>query len=94
MPILYDVLFILYCAVNIFGFVLMGFDKWISVYNSKGHTMRRIPENTLLGIAVVGGIGVWIGMYVFHHKTQKKKFYIGVPCICLLMLLLVQWILL
>lgn len=94
MSYLVDVVFILYCAINFFGFVLMGLDKWISIYNSKGNDLRRIPENTLLGIAVFGGIGVWVGMYVFHHKTQKKKFYIGVPCICLLMLLLVQWLVL
>ena len=35
-----------------------------------------------------GGFGVWIGfdcvfallgMHLFHHKTRKKKFTIGVP---------------
>ena len=94
MTFLIDIVFILYCAINFFGFGLMGLDKWLSIRNSKGGDYRRIPENTLLGVAVFGGIGVWIGMYVFHHKTSKKKFYIGVPCIVLLGLLIVQWILL
>ncbi|MGQ0516556.1 DUF1294 domain-containing protein, partial [Bacillus sp. D-CC] len=24
-------------------------------------------------------VGAWIGMYMFHHKTHKKKFVFGVP---------------
>ena len=89
-----DFIFVIYVAINIFGFGLMGLDKWISIHNSKGGDLRRVPENTLLSVAIVGGIGIWIGMYVFHHKTLKKKFYLGVPCICLLTLLLVQWLVL
>ena len=42
----------------------------------------RIPEATLLGIAVFGGsIGVIIGMYLFRHKTRHRKFSLGLPLI-------------
>lgn len=42
----------------------------------------RIPEATLLGIAVFGGsIGVIIGMYLFRHKTRHLKFSLGLPLI-------------
>lgn len=42
----------------------------------------RIPEATLLGIAVLGGsIGAIIGMYLFRHKTRHLKFSLGLPLI-------------
>lgn len=42
----------------------------------------RIPEDVLLGIAVVGGsAGIIAGMHLFRHKTMKDKFAIGVPVI-------------
>jgi uncharacterized membrane protein YsdA (DUF1294 family) len=42
----------------------------------------RIPEATLLGLAVIGGsFGAWLGMKVWHHKTKHKKFQYGIPLI-------------
>lgn len=62
---------------NLFGLIIMFVDKG---YAKKHH--RRVPEKTLLLTAAVGGIfGVWGGMYLFHHKTRKPKFYVGVPAI-------------
>ena len=50
----------------------------------------RIKESTLLFLALIGGsIGEIIGMHVFHHKTQKPKFFIGVPVIIVLQILLI-----
>ncbi|GAA6277256.1 hypothetical protein F170042I7_34420 [Blautia caecimuris] len=35
-----------------------------------------------MGLAVLGGsIGALLGMKVFHHKTRKAKFFVGVPVI-------------
>lgn len=67
-------------AINIATFFLYGVDKW------KAREKRwRIPEATLLSMAVFGGsVGAYAGMRVFRHKTQKPKFYIGVPVILLL----------
>ena len=40
----------------------------------------RIPENTLLGVAFIGGsLGALLGMYIFRHKTRHWKFKILVP---------------
>ena len=51
--------------------------------------LRRIPEATLLTVAALGGsIGCLAGMKVFHHKTRKPKFYIGIPVILALQLIL------
>ena len=64
-------------AVNLIALVAMGLDK----HRAKVHR-RRIPEATLLTLAGIGGcIGALGGMYLFHHKTRKPKFYVGVPAI-------------
>ena len=68
--------------MNAAAFLLYGIDKWKAV-----HDRWRISEAALLGIALCGGAaGAYAGMYTFHHKTKKPKFYIGVP------LILVLWI--
>ncbi|MBR5699454.1 MAG: DUF1294 domain-containing protein [Prevotella sp.] len=64
-------------VINVVAFVVYGVDK----YKAK-HGRWRIPEATLLGLAVIGGsIGAWLGMRVWHHKTMHKKFQYGVPLI-------------
>ena len=63
--------------INATGFLVMTIDK---LYARKN--MWRIPERTLLGVAIIGGsIGVWAGMYTVRHKTKHMKFVIGVPLI-------------
>lgn len=63
------------CVINVMAFFLYGLDK----QKAKRHKWR-IPEATLLGVAVLGGsIGAFLGMRIFHHKTKKAKFYVGVP---------------
>lgn len=64
-------------AINVFAFFLYGIDKW-----KAKRSKWRIPEMTLLSIAVIGGsVGAWIGMKVWHHKTMHKKFKYGIPLI-------------
>ena len=42
-------------GLNIMAFIVYGIDKWRAAYNR-----WRIPEATLLGLAIVGGsIGVY-----------------------------------
>ena len=63
--------------INILTFILYGIDK-LKAKKSKW----RIPESTLIGIAIIGGsIGAWLGMKVWHHKTLHKKFKYGIPFI-------------
>ncbi|MGN0497373.1 MAG: DUF1294 domain-containing protein [Lachnospiraceae bacterium] len=57
------------------AFVLYGMDK----AKAKKHEWR-IPEKTLLGIAILGGgLGAFLGMKIFHHKTKHTLFRILVP---------------
>ena len=52
----------------------------------------RIRETALLGFAVLGGsIGAWLGMKVWRHKTQHKKFKYGVPAIIIVQLALIVY---
>ena len=73
---------------NVVTFFTYGIDKYKA---KKGKW--RISEATLLLMAVFGGcIGAWLGMKAFHHKTMHKKFYIGVPTIIILQLVLAVWL--
>ena len=63
--------------INLFGILIMYIDKRKA---KKGRW--RIPEKTLLIVALLGGsIGTMLGMYWFRHKTQKLKFTLGFPTI-------------
>lgn len=75
-------------AINVFAFFLYGIDKW-----KAKRSKWRIPEMTLLSIAVVGGsVGAWIGMKVWHHKTMHKKFKYGIPLILFAQIAIVLFI--
>ena len=72
-------------VINLITFLVMWLDKRKA---KKGRW--RIPENTLLLFVLLGGgIGGIVGMYVFHHKTQKAKFVIGFPVILICEILIV-----
>ena len=72
-----DIILIYLIAINVVTFFVYGIDK------SKAKRSKwRISEATLLLMAVLGGsIGAWLGMKVWHHKTQHKKFKYGIPLI-------------
>ena len=60
--------------INVFAFVMVGIDKRKSVLDSE-----RLPEvNFFLMSAVFGSLGIFLGMYYFHHKTRKAYFPLGV----------------
>ena len=66
-------------GINVLTFLIYGIDKWKAKKDK-----WRVPEATLLMLAVLGGsIGALLGMSVFHHKTRHKKFIIGLPLILL-----------
>lgn len=69
--------------VNVVTFVVYGVDKL-----KARKSWWRIPESTLLLLALLGGsVGAWCGMKVWHHKTLHMKFRYGVPCIMALQML-------
>ncbi len=69
--------------INIIALLAMYIDKRKA---KKGKI--RIPEKTLfILVALGGGIGGIIGMYVFRHKTKKVRFIVGFPLILILEIL-------
>ena len=61
--------------VNLLAFVMYGIDKKRAVQKR-----FRIPERTLLWMARLGGgIGSWLGIKLFRHKTKHTRFRILVP---------------
>ncbi len=74
-------------VINLAGFLSMALDKRKARRNK-----WRIPEATLFLFAIFGGsAGCLLGMRVFHHKTQKPKFYIGIPIILGVQLLILAY---
>ena len=53
----------------------------------------RVQEKTLIGISLIGGsIGSYLGMHIFRHKIKHPKFYIGVPTILIIELIICYYI--
>ena len=58
------------------------------------NNLWRIPEATLLLLAVIGGsVGSLIGMYTVRHKTRHWKFILGIPAILIVQIALAIWLL-
>lgn len=73
----HQVLTVYLVLVNAAAFVLMLMDK-----QKARRSAWRIPEATLMGVAVIGGsIGAILGMHLFRHKTRHLKFSLGLPLI-------------
>ena len=62
---------------------VITFTTWVAYGLDKGRAKSgkwRIPERTLLLLALIGGsLGALAGMIMFRHKTRKAKFVISVP---------------
>ena len=62
-------------VMSLIGFAMMGIDK-----QKARKRVWRIPEKVLLGVAFTGGgIGSFLGMYAFRHKTRHTKFVVLLP---------------
>lgn len=59
--------------MSIWVFAAMGYDKRQA--KKRG---RRVPERNLWLLAILGGgIGAYLGMQMFRHKTRHTSFRIG-----------------
>ena len=76
-------LFIYLAIISIFAIFITIYDKSIARKNGyAAKKKRRVPERTLLIIAAMGGsVAMYITMKNIRHKTQHKKFMIGIPAI-------------
>ena len=66
-----------FSIINIVAVMVYGWDKLCAI-----RKWWRVPEMTLLGIALFGGsIGAILAVRVFRHKTLHLKFKYGLPFI-------------
>ncbi|MCR5746533.1 MAG: DUF1294 domain-containing protein [Lachnospiraceae bacterium] len=71
-------------VISMITFACFGIDKWKAVNNK-----WRIKEATLMGLCLIGGsVGGLLGMYIFHHKSRKPLFSIGIPVILILQIII------
>ena len=70
-------------SILVWYLAAINFTTWVVYGLDKGRAKSgkwRIPERTLLLLALAGGsLGAPAGMIMFRHKTRKPKFYISVP---------------
>ena len=70
--------------INALGWLIMLADKRKARKNQ-----WRIPERTLIAVAVMGGsLGILLGMYTWRHKTKHAKFTVGIPVILAVQILI------
>lgn len=80
-----EIVIVYLVVINVATFLTYGIDKW-----KAKKSLWRIREASLLGLAVLGGsIGAWLGMKVWHHKTQHLKFKYGIPLILVVQIVIV-----
>ncbi|KAF2335903.1 DUF1294 domain-containing protein [Flavobacterium ginsenosidimutans] len=67
-----EVLLLYFLFINVLVFIFAGYDKFQARKNK-----RRIPENTLFLMALIGGsLGLLTAMLLFRHKTSKTSFIV------------------
>ena len=68
-------LWAVWLVINLITFILYGVDK-----RRAKRGQWRIPEKTLLtGMWLLGGVGAWLAMRTFRHKTKHIAFQVSAP---------------
>ena len=86
MGLIFGIINILYpIIISVIAIVMTTLDK---KYAEKGGW--RISERSLFLVAILGGaLAMYITMKIIRHKTQHKRFMIGLPIIIALHILLI-----
>lgn len=83
-----DYLWIIVVVMSAIAFFTMRYDK-----NQARKGGRRVPENILWLLALLGGgPGAYAGMQAFRHKTKHTQFRIGFLVLALLDLFLLVYL--
>ena len=83
-----QILVVYWIIINIIGILSMWADK-----RKAQRSKWRIPEHTLIAIAILGGsVGSFLGMHLFHHKTRHLKFAAGIPAIFIIQVALLLFV--
>ncbi len=75
-------------VINLISAIICITDKRRAI---KG--LWRISEKTFFLLALFGGgVGLYITMRAIHHKTNHKRFMIGIPIIIILQIVVIVYI--
>ncbi len=80
---------IYFLIINIIGFVMMYSDK----QKAKKDQYRTREKSFFVVSLLLGGIGTYIGMYKFRHKTRHNLFTIGIPVMIVINIVSIYFIL-
>ncbi|MFJ8063322.1 DUF1294 domain-containing protein [Psychrobacillus sp. NPDC096426] len=83
-----EIILIFILLMSIISFLVMGYDK----SQAKKHK-QRVSERTLWTLAIFGGgIGAYLGMQLFRHKTKHTNFRVGFLMLLILYGFLLFWL--
>lgn len=83
-PLFYNIVMPVVYVMCILTFILFAYDKHCATFRK-----FRIPEWVLVICSfAMGAFGGLCAMVLFNHKTAKPLFYIAVPLLLLLQILL------
>jgi uncharacterized membrane protein YsdA (DUF1294 family) len=82
----FEIFLAIYAILNGIVFCVYAYDKRNARRNS-----RRTSEKRLLYLALIGPIGAYCAMNIFHHKTLKTKFLL-VPAFLVLHLAVIFYL--
>ena len=76
-----------FTVLSVLAFFMMRIDK--SQARKRG---QRIPEKNLWAAAILGGgIGAYLGMMMFRHKTKHTNFRVGFLLLAAIDVALIIW---
>jgi len=77
-----------FLVMSLISFFTMGHDK-AAAKASK----NRVSENTLWKLAILGGgIGAYLGMITYRHKTKHLNFRIGFTLLAISHVVFIIWV--
>ncbi len=85
----YSFIIIYLVTMNVLGIYIMYQDK-----RKARQKKWRTKESTFFLLALLGGsLGILLGMRKYRHKTKHLSFTIGIPCIIILQLIVIGFVL-
>lgn len=77
-----------FAVLSIMALAMMKIDK-----RQAQQRRQRIPEKNLWRVAIFGGgIGAYIGMMAFRHKTKHTNFRVGFLVLAMVQAAILLWI--
>lgn len=81
------IIFGYFAILTVMAFVMMKVDK-----RQAQRRGQRIPEKNLWTVAIFGGgIGAYLGMMAFRHKTKHTNFRVGFLVLAMLDIVVLVW---